>query len=77
MMKKVIMPVSEIADAGLHRAGFDELGHGLPGVFGLDLSYTLWLSLFFEKCDYHRLPFPSLYLADRSRPALLKHTFDC
>ena len=76
-MKKVIMPVSKIADAGLHRTGFDKLGHGLPSVFGLDLSDTLCLSRFFEKCDYHRLPFPSLYLADRSRPALLKNTFDC
>ena len=77
MMKIVIMPVSEIADAGLNRAGFDEMGHGLPSVFGLGLSDILWLSRFFEKCDDHRLPFPPLYLADRSRPALLKNTFDC
>jgi len=71
------MPVRKITDAGLNRAGFNELSHGLPHVFGLDLNDSVCFGRFLQKCDDHRLPLVPPDMMERSGSAFFEHTFDC
>lgn len=77
MVKIVIVPVCEIANACFHGARFDKLRHHLPGIVGLDLDDGVRLNRFFEKRDDHRLPFTPTDVSQGPRPTFFEYASHC